>query len=51
MRVSIARPASRGLTGACLAYWRRWGDLFPLVLAGNAVIAISAWMFVDLIMK
>jgi hypothetical protein len=42
---------ARELTGTLLADWRRWGKLFPLVLAANVVIATSAWVLVDLLMK
>jgi hypothetical protein len=42
---------ARELTGALLADSRRWGELFPLVLAANVVIATSAWVLVDLLMK
>jgi hypothetical protein len=42
---------ARELTGESLGYWRRWGELFSLVLAANVVIATSAWMLVDLLMK
>ena len=51
MLITIARLASGELSGTWLAYWRRWGQLLPLVLAANAVIAISAWMLVDLLAK
>jgi hypothetical protein len=42
---------ARELTGTLLADWRRWGELFPLILAANVVIASSAWVLVDLLMK
>ena len=51
MPVTSARAASRELSSAWLAHCRRWGYLLPLVLAANAVVAISAWMVVDLLMK
>jgi hypothetical protein len=51
MPVTSARPASSELSGAWLAHCRRWGELLPLVLAANAVAAISAWMIVNLLMK
>jgi hypothetical protein len=51
MPVSFARSASRELSGAWLAHCRRRGELLPLVLAANTVVAISAWMLVGLLMK
>jgi hypothetical protein len=47
---SIRSGIAGGLAGE-LAHCRRWGYLLPLVLAANAVVAISAWMVVDLLMK
>jgi hypothetical protein len=46
-----ARPSSGDPIGAALAYWRRWGPLFLLVLTANTVIATLAWMVVGLFLK
>lgn len=46
-----ARPTSRDPIGAALAYGRRWGPLFLLVLVANTLIATLAWMVVGLLMN
>jgi hypothetical protein len=46
-----ARPASRDPIGAALAYARRWGALFLLVLVANTIMATLAWMLVSLLLK
>jgi hypothetical protein len=51
MPITFVRPASRELSGGWLAHCRRWGELLPLVLVANAVVAISAWMLVGLLMN
>jgi hypothetical protein len=37
--------------GEALAYVRRWGPLFLLVLVANIVIATLAWRLVGLLLK
>ena len=46
-----ARLTSRDPIGAALAYGRRWGPLFLLVLVANTIIAMAAWVIVGLFLN
>jgi hypothetical protein len=46
-----ARPARSDPIGAALAYGRRWGPLFLMMLVANTVIATLAWMVVGLFLN
>jgi len=48
MKKTITTPSLRAVAPWCNL---RWGLLFPLVFAGNVVVATVAWIIVGMVMR